>query len=209
MAALNPFIIGCEIIFARTSGSTPWLPGPARVRALSNAYISRERAERRQRSSKNCGWRLRAVPSKRHGSASRKLPAEAAFLTRKRCEGLSIVGLVSVHKIIGTNSEAGKSTEPIDPRAIYCLNRAEPDGDAPLTRRPPFSSLQLDLIPCLQRTNDRYPAAYNGLVAGSSPAGPTSLRSLRPSKPVPRIPSEASEGCHAEARRAKADRCRE
>jgi hypothetical protein len=26
---------------------------------------------------------------------------------------------------------------------------------------------------------------------------------------VPRIPSEASEGCHAEARRAKADRCRE
>ena len=44
--------------------------------------------------------------------------------------------------------------------------------------------------------------AHNGLVAGSSPAGPTSLRSLRElrlGKPVPQIPGEASEGCRAEA----------
>jgi hypothetical protein len=54
---------------------------------------------------------------------------------------------------------------------------------------------------------DRYSAAHNGLVAGSSPAGPTSLRSLRElrlGKPVPHTQSEASEGCRAEARRAKA-----
>ena len=44
------------------------------------------------------------------------------------------------------------------------------------------------------------PAAHNGLVAGSSPAGPTSLRELRLGKPVPRTPSEANEGCHVEAR---------
>ena len=34
-----------------------------------------------------------------------------------------------------------------------------------------------------------------------------SLRELRLSKPVPRTPSEANEGCQAEARRAKADWC--
>src|SRR5947209_19606381 len=37
------------------------------------------------------------------------------------------------------------------------------------------------------------PAAHNGLVAGSSPAGPTSLRSLEP-----------SEGCPAGAQRRRA-----
>src|SRR5437879_5887643 len=51
------------------------------------------------------------------------------------------------------------------------------------------------------------PAAHNGLVAGSSPAGPTSLRSLRElrlGEPVPQMSSEASEGCRAGAL-AKAD----
>jgi hypothetical protein len=45
------------------------------------------------------------------------------------------------------------------------------------------------------------PAAHNGLVAGSSPAGPTSLRwlrQLRLGEPY------RSEGCRAEAQRAKA-----
>ncbi len=40
------------------------------------------------------------------------------------------------------------------------------------------------------------PAAHNGLVAGSSPAGPTSLRSLRElrlGKPVPHIESESEQ----------------
>src|SRR5215471_5402303 len=56
------------------------------------------------------------------------------------------------------------------------------------------------------------PAAHNGLVPGSNPGRPTSLRSLRElrlGKPMPKIPSEASEGCRAEAHRAKADRCGE
>src|SRR5262245_30884376 len=58
------------------------------------------------------------------------------------------------------------------------------------------------------------PAAHNGLVGGSSPPGPTSLRSLRELRPslaaratarqAPQGGCAASEGCRAEARRAKA-----
>jgi len=54
-----------------------------------------------------------------------RLPSEVAPSRGVASEGLSTISLVLVHKTIGTNSEAGISSELVDPRAAHCLDRPE------------------------------------------------------------------------------------